>query len=343
MFIKRIRPLGAALFLLTVCLHPAASLEAASEALTVWRYAVAPALLPFLIAAPALTGSDACALLSRILHPLLRFLRLPANSAGALIIGLLSGSPAGASALSMIPGTPSDPPGAYLRAAVLASGASPAFLITGVAAGMLNAPETGWLLLRSQFLSALLACLLLRPAGGGNNARPGIISPRTHGPVLSAMLTLLTVAGYMTLFSVIARLISHLLHPAAETPLLAVLELAGGCRALSALPAPLSFRLPLISAAACFGGVSVYLQSMSFLAQAGVKHSEYAAGKLIQSALAALITHLQLVRPLKTADPLLLCLLALSLLILAVMLRTLFSWNRLQMQKTPHRPSTNGR
>lgn len=318
-----IKPLSAACFLILICLHPADSLEAASAALRTWSESVAPALLPFLIAAPALTDRTVCALLGRFSGGLLRALRLPVHSTGALLIGLLSGSPAGASALSAVPPDSADAPGAYLRAAVLASGASPAFLIASVSVGMLNAPEAGIILLRAQIFSGFAACALLRPFGRARCVASSDMPSSPRPAVLSAALTLLSIAGYMALFSVLARLVSLLLAPSLETPLAAVFELAGGCRALSRIDAPLSLRLPVISAVACFGGLSVYAQSMSFLTRIDVRPAEYAAAKLMQSALAALATHLQLVvRPSLEVDPLQVCLLIL-LLIAAALLRAL--------------------
>lgn len=321
---RHLKPAAAACFLLLICLSPSTALDAASSSLSAWALSVAPSLLPFLIASPALTSPEVCSILSRLCGPVMHSLKLPRNAAGALFIGLLSGSPAGAGALISVPATPDNPPGAYLRAAIFASGASPAFLLSGVAVGILNAPEAGWMLLRSQMLSALASVLLLRSAGKRSAPPVGFSRPQ-HSAVLSAALTLLSIAGYMVLFSVLARQLS-LLWPASETPLLALFELAGGCRALSALPLPAEVLLPLISAAACFGGLSVYAQSMSFLAQAGIGYGEYAAGKLLHAAIAALFTYLQLTRPWQNADPLLLTFLLLSALLVALMLRTAFLW-----------------
>ena len=155
--IRWLKPSGAAVLLFLLCRYPGDALAAACEALLSWAVSVAPALLPFLIAAPSLACREVAALLARFSGPFLRFFCLPVNSTGALLIGLLSGSPSGAAALSSVPPDNADPPGAYLRAALMASGASPAFLMTGVAAALLNAPQTGPLLLRSQLFSALYA------------------------------------------------------------------------------------------------------------------------------------------------------------------------------------------
>lgn len=314
-----LKPLAAALFLLLVCLQPSSALSAASESLSAWALSVAPSLLPFLIAAPALTCPEVCSLLARVSGPFLYLMRLPANSTGALLIGLLSGSPAGAAALRSVPRHADDPPGAFLRASLMASGASPAFLLTGVAASMLGSPETGWLLIRSQTLSVLLSGLILRRVGREASASPLARPPQSHGAVLSAMQTLLTIGGYMVLFSVLARQLSLFLGSSLEMPLLAVMELAGGCRALAALPHSAKLILPLISAVSCFGGISVCAQCMFFLSPLGVSSIEYVSGKLIQAALAGLITLLQLELPSRGADPHI-CALAALLILLLVLL-----------------------
>ncbi len=313
--IKWIKPLGSFCFLVLICMNPDSALTAASDSLSTWALSVAPALLPFLIAAPALTCREVAELLSRVSGGFLRLFRLPAHSTGALLIGFLSGSPSGAAALAAMNRHSSDSPGALLRASLMASGASPAFLLSGIAAGMLARPDLGRILLCSQLGAVLLCGLLLRPFG---QEKPCILrktEPLRQSAVLSAMLTLLTVGGYMTLFSVLARALSDLLSPTLETPLLALTELAGGTRALCALPVSLEAKLPLVSAAACFGGLSVYAQCMSFLKPIGIDPLEYAAGKLLQSAVAAVLTFLQLRMPHFSVDASTTCLTALCILL----------------------------
>lgn len=318
------KPVSAALFLLLVCLNPASALAAAGESLNAWALSVVPALLPFLIAVPALTCPDVCALLARASSPFLRLMRLPENSTGALLIGLLSGSPAGAAVLSSVPRNQADPPGAFLRAALMASGSSPAFLLTGVAASMLDSPETGWLLIRSQLLAVLLSGLILRQTGHETAVSPSPRSAPSHGAVLSAAQTLLTIGGYMALFSILACQLSLFISPVLQTPLLAIMELAGGCRALTALPYPPNLLLPLISAVACFGGISVCAQCLSFLTPIGVSAVEYISGKLIQAALAGLITLLQLELPAHLPAPQFCSLAALVILLISLLASLLF-------------------
>lgn len=301
--LKWLRPICAACYLALICMQPEEALSAAREALSSWALSVAPALLPYLIAVPALTCSEVSRLLERASSGITRFFRLPAGCTGALLVGLMSGSPAGAAALAASPRKSSDPPGSMLRAALLASGASPAFLLSGVAAGMLGSARLGRILIGAQLGAAVLSGVLLRYSGSDLPASSASSEVRSRSAVTGAALTLLTIAGYMALFSVAARLLSGMLGSAAEAPIMAVMELAGGCQALAELKLPLDLKLPLISAAACFGGVSVYAQCMSFLRPLGVHPAEYLAGKLIQACIAALLVRVQLSPALAATDP----------------------------------------
>lgn len=321
---KYFYPIGSVCFLILTGLYPADALDAALQSLSVWARSVVPALLPYLVVCPALTSPEMTRFLSRFLNGLTRAMRLPSSACGAVFIGFLSGSPAGAAALASARPDSSAPSGATLRAALLASGASPAFLLTGVAVTMLNQPEAGWILIRSQILSVFVSGLILRRFGSDRPVSETKSRRAEDGTVLRAALTLLVVGGYMTLFSVVARLLSRLLGDAWETPILAVAELSGGCKAVAALPVSPELRLPLISAIACFGGISVYTQCLSFLKPLGVDPIEYGAGKLIQSAVCALFTFVQITLPKINIDPVLTGFLTICCLLVAFMFRGMF-------------------
>ena len=111
---------------------PALSRAAIARALKSWAQSVVPALLPFLLAVPALTCPEACALLSGVTRPVMRLIGCPDALGAAWLSGLLSGSPAGALAAARASENTVCDEGALLRASIAASGASPAFLV-GVA------------------------------------------------------------------------------------------------------------------------------------------------------------------------------------------------------------------
>lgn len=285
---KLVRPLAALAFLALICLDPANAAACAREALARWATQVAPSLLPFLIAIPALTCEEARAVFARVAGGVMRLLKCPAAFSAAWLTALLSGSPAGAAALA---GCATGCGGNdLLRGAILCSGAGPSFLLSAVGAGMLNDPQAGWTLILAQLLATLTAVLLMRSLPGGalcgarETASPAARPPAMQGAAQS----LLMIGGYMALFSVLTGQLAQLLGTAFQTPLAMLLELSGGCRAALSLPLPHPQKMALAAAVACMGGASVCAQSLSFLRPLGVKPAAYVFWKLVQCGFCAL-------------------------------------------------------
>ena len=284
---KLTRPLAALAFVALICLDPAGAAAAAREALARWSTQVAPALLPFLIAIPALTCEEGLAFFGRAAGGFMRFMRCPARFASAWLTGLLSGSPAGAAALAACAGSCGN--GELLRGALLCSGASPAFLLSAIGAGMLSDPQAGWTLIGAQLLATFTTGLLMRPLPDTAPCAPNGAGGRPDPPAIQgAAQSLLMIGCYMTLFAVLTDQLTRLLGPAFRTPLAMLLELSGGCRAALALPLPAPQRLAVTAAVACMGGASVCAQSLSFLTPLGVRPAPYVFWKLAQCGFCAL-------------------------------------------------------
>ncbi|NLG24710.1 MAG: hypothetical protein GX558_05095 [Clostridiales bacterium] len=294
--LRRFRPWAAVAFTLLVALDPASALAAGHRALSSWAQTVAPALLPFMVVLPALTGPEMRRALGRPLGRLMRPLfGCPGEAAAAAAIGWLAGSPAGAAAMAhMADGMTR---AELTRGALLASGASPMFLLSAVGAGMLGAPVAGWLLVRAQLGAVLIAGLALRRAPLAGDMPAGPAEPEGDAevrPVRAAVLNVLFIGGYMAFFAVLARQAALLMGGRMEAPLLMVMELAGGCEAAAALPIGLNDRLVLTGAIAAFGGASVFMQCMAYLRRLGVSPAGYLAGKLMQALVAAALVRVQL-------------------------------------------------
>ncbi|MBR3504880.1 MAG: hypothetical protein IKO07_11665 [Clostridia bacterium] len=284
---KMIRPLGALALLALVCSDPAGSAAAAREALNQWAGQVVPSLLPFLVALPALTCEEAKALFGRAAGGVMRLVGCPALLAPAWFTALLSGSPAGAAALAACAGGAGS--GALLRCAVLASGASPAFLLGALGAGMLGSAQAGWQLIGAQALAALSTALLMRRLPDAPRAAVAAPPPPPREAAMpGAMRALMMIGGYMALFAVIAARLGALLGEAWTSPLQMALELGGGCRAAAGLPLLWPEKLALTAAVASLGGASVTAQSLTFLRPLGVKAGAYVFWKLVESGLCAL-------------------------------------------------------
>lgn len=349
---RTLKAVAALLFALAMALMPRQALSAAQQAFSVWATSVAPALFPFFVILPALTCPEASALYRRLLGWLVGPLfGCPGESSIALCVGYLAGNPAAASATQQLAASGKLSPAQVRRTALNSAGCSPMFLISSLGAGMLGSPEAGALLARSQLMALILGGLVLRRAFEGRpplapEAAPAA-SPPAPQPVRAAVLSVLAIGGYIALFSVIAQMAAALLQhffPALrlDAPLLAVLELAGGCHALSHLPLSSGLMLPLLAAAAGFGGLSVCFQSMSFLRPLGLTLRDYLPVKLMHAALAFGCCWAQLrlwpieqlptrpaFAPLPPGNPLsLLPVLAATMLLMPALVGTLAAWRK---------------
>ena len=287
---KIVKLLATLAFLALLCLLPDEARQAAWEALRLWATSLAPSLLPFLIALSALSGEDACALYRRALGRVLPRAGLAPEMAGTAVIGLICGSPAGAASLNRLCAVAPMDRNQLLRCAWFASGASPAFLLTAVARGMLGAPELAWGLVLAQWGGQALCLLVFRrlePLTGC--ARTEHVSSLQEGAVWPAVRSLLTIGGYMAFFAALSGTLCALCGTSSTLRALlpAALELAGGCQAIAEAPWPLPLRACLISACASLGGLSSCLQAHAFLRPLGVPLRAYLAGKLTQAALTA--------------------------------------------------------
>ena len=139
---------------------------------------VAPAVFPFLALMPLLTCDEAdgptSALLGRVDR---RCSACPARRPRRMVIGMVAGSPAGALAARRVAARSGMDRGQLHRVAVAAMGFSPAFLISGVGAGMLGSAAMGWRLALAQLLTQLTLALLLRGAWRIGRSR---CEPRTR-------------------------------------------------------------------------------------------------------------------------------------------------------------------
>jgi hypothetical protein len=173
-----LRLMAGLIFAALLILNPTGALDAARQALGVWATSFVPALLPFFAVTPALSSDEAAALYSRLLgRPFGALFGCPGHLAGAALIGLMAGSPAGAIAAGRLRRRAT---GAQLtRAALLASGVSPGFLISAVGASMLGDANLGAILLRSLLGALGIGGLILRcafsddPTAGRSGGAPG--------------------------------------------------------------------------------------------------------------------------------------------------------------------------
>ena len=273
---------SAAAFLLLVLFaavflsSPARFGQSVLNGLMLWLTAIVPTALPLLVVLSLMVRSPAFLSLTRRLSPFAeKLFRIPGAGAGAMLLSLLSGYPAGARTVAELASEGRLQTGDVFYTACLASTSGPAFCL-GAAAGMFSSPAAGMVLFGSHLLAVWSAGFLL-PRLARHKAEPAPPPlPRAREPfsalLYSAVQAVLSVGALIALFFCLKEMLFSLLPPLSgygEGVLSGLLEVTAGVSALANLKTPLS--LALAAAEVSFGGLCVNAQQLSFLAGTGVK------------------------------------------------------------------------
>ncbi len=269
-----------------ILIRPAAAVAGAQRAMALWCTAVAPSLFPFLALMPVLTGPEACAAYDALLSGAMRkWFRLPGSSAPAVVIGMISGSPGGALAVTHVARSANLHPTDARRIALAVSGVSPAYLILGVGHGLYGSVRLGLALAAIQAGIQIALLFLLRgilPAEGGLMRLPVAEDRRPNG-MLSAVESMLVICGYMVLFGSIASVIASFAGNLLGLATLLVADLPSGLATLASWNFPGRFLLQ--GAAIGFGGLCIAAQNLDALRPIGVRPREYLAVRGVAAAL----------------------------------------------------------
>lgn len=328
---KTILALIIVLLLLLMVTYPATIYRGAMNGISLWWRIVFPSLLPFFIVTELLLALGMVHFLSALLEPLTqKVFRLPGAAAFGLAVGFTSGYPMGAAVAARLrlEGLLSAKEAAKLAA--FANNASPLFIFVAVAVGMFQSPQLGPFLAgihyASNILTGLTFALFTRPPA------PCPVSPwrravevlaktqradvRNIGQlageaVRHAINNLFTIAGFICLFAVIFQLFAEVplfkgcmnacgkilqqfgvpeeLWPAVGA---GFFEITLGAKTAAAAAVPLNQKLLLTEAILSWGGLSVVMQALSFLAAAKVSGGLFLLGRALQAVYACLFTHI---------------------------------------------------
>ena len=254
---------------------PARYGQSVLNGLMLWLTAILPTALPLLVVLSLLVRSPAFALLSRRLSPFAKKLfRVPGAGAGAMLLALLSGYPAGARTLSeLVKGGRLKKEDVFYTAC-LSSTSGPAFCL-GAAASMFGS-TAGALIFITHLLAVWIVSFALprlTEHRAGTGARPLTVKSEPFSELLaSAVQAVLSVGALIALFFCLKEMLFSLLPPLSgygEGVLQGLLEVTAGVSCLAKLKTPLS--LALAAAEVSFGGLCVNAQQLSFLTGTGVR------------------------------------------------------------------------
>lgn len=302
--------------------------SAATESLRLCVDTVIPSLFPFLVVSALITSSGAGNVIGKLISvPFEKLFGIDKNCAVLFLIGNLSGYPAGAAAAAnLVTSGQTDRENAS-RALAFCNNTGPAFLITGIGAGILSDKSLGVIIWISLLLTSVLCGIIMKWTAaktrtkavqntkGGNKSKekhlpdmeskiysPG--SKEKNPPVSFAVLftksvgtsavNMLSICAFVTFFGVITALLKSILltlgckSPAVISLITCFAEITCGIKEASSLGA---VAAPLITAAAVgWSGLSVHFQTSSVIEGSGITMKYYYTGKIIAALMCPILT-----------------------------------------------------
>lgn len=317
--------------------YPEESFRASFNGLKIWWNIVLPALLPFFIAAEIMMGLGVVHFMGTLLEPVMRpIFKVPGVGAFALAMGLASGYPIGAKITSELRRDNLCSQIEAERLISISNTADPLFMIGAVAVGMFGMPQLGITIAGAHYLSSLLLGLLMRYHGASDGSEPSMTIPpsqenilvkafkelyqarsrdgRVFGQLLGDSIrdsinTLLLIGGFITMFSVILRILSILgittmlngilmvvLSPLRLSPEIisamtsGFFEITIGSELASKAADSIAQQIVVTSAIIAWSGLSVHAQVAAMISGTDIRIAPYIMARLIHAIIAAILT-----------------------------------------------------
>lgn len=277
----------ATLSMAALILDAQTALDSAKEAIDLCISVLIPSLFPFFICSYLLTSAASGGL--RIMKPLCLLLRIPSGSEAILAVGLLGGYPAGAQAIATACSTGALDRNCGRRMLAFCNNAGPAFFF-GIGMQIFRDVRIClicWLI----HISGALLVGILTPGDHHSPHLPIEATPITLTLALQkALRTMAAVCGWVVIMRIFMGLLEHWLlwrlSPAVGSILCGILELSSGCCSLIE-NSDIGVAFILFSAYTAFGGICVWLQTLSVTAN-HIHIAAYLPGKITHTAISIL-------------------------------------------------------
>jgi len=297
------------LIIILLIIDPKRNINACFDGLSLWSTAILPTLLPFFFLTGILSSLGFLQKVGKLLSPITTTLfKTDGISGYVYILSIISGYPVGAKTTADLYENGTITKEQAFKITTFTSTSGPLFIIGTVGANMYGSAKLGYLILISHILGAFLNGLLYRNKFLTTTYQK-IITFNNKNPLedtmYNAIKSVLIVGGYVAIFYMIISMLNNfnILYPFSKflsliTPLSQLecgalingfIEVTRGCVDLSQINIP-QFRLLVFSTGLIsFGGVSIFLQALTFLKRFDISTKFYLTTKITQTILSVLI------------------------------------------------------
>jgi len=321
---KLIFPLSCLLFIISLILFSETALKSASIGISLWFNTVLPSLLPFFIVSELLGNTGFFKSAGRFLEPLMRPLfNLPGCASFAFLMGMTGGYPVGAKITAQLRKDNLLSVDEAQRLLSFSNNSGPLFIIGTISTGIFKTPELGLYMLICHILAGITVGLLFRLSSKNNSKSTRIYdnnvtqkntryihkknSSYLVSAVTNSMISILSIGGFITLFSVIIGLFldSGLIFGLADilcfflapfnfnrdlivSLLGGIIEITSGINMISKITEiPLLHKLIAASFITGWAGFSVHSQVLGIIGDTDISMKPYLLGKILHGIISA--------------------------------------------------------
>ncbi len=298
-------------FVICLVIDPARYIASVYNGIVLFATSVAPALFPFFFFTRILTSVGTAQILGDALKkPIAKLYNCPSVGGYVFFMSAISGYPVGSRLLSDMYAAGVIDRRQAKAVSAFTSTSGPLFVVGTVGTVMFGSASFGYLLLAVHFAGAVLNGFIYRIKKADAKEYAELLrTPPDFDDLLgksmtSALTSLFVVGGYIAIFSMIADVLTDFgivdalaapvssLYSAvgwdpamAHGTVLGLIEITRGCQSLSQCGAQIKTVLPVAAGLLSFGGLSVSLQSLTFLGNCKIRPLFYLATKTTQAAI----------------------------------------------------------
>lgn len=306
-------------FACLILLFPLPSFEGAKSGLLLWFNTVLPTLLPFIIVSNLVINTGIANLLGKFLYPVFHLVfRVSPNGCYPALIGLLSGIPVGAKAISdLVDSNNLDVnEGQYILS--FSNNPSPIFIMTYIAISQLHMPSIRFHLIFINYISGVISGLIyfkliptvmtnrLKIANRHNYSVCSLKSDKALSSreksiqfdfkifdraIMDGFEVVTKVGGYIILFSIPAKILSasKFINSYIKDLFISLLEITTGINHISNNSYNIKIKIVLIVAITAFGGISALAQTHSVINNSRLSIFTYFKNKIIHMLIATIL------------------------------------------------------
>lgn len=298
--------------MLVILFRPEIYISSAYEGIKLWAIIVLPSLLPFFFCTALLSATGITNKTAELLEkPCFFLFRTGGYAAYVFLMSVLSGYPIGAKIIGDLGENGLINKDEATKMSAFCSTSGPLFIAGSVGTGMFGSAKAGKVLLLIHILSAVTVGIIFRFIGNRIPNKNRAIHPKVcekknnntlYECIFSSVVSVAVVGGFICVFYVLADIAqnSDFLFPVCKVLEFitgsaelskafsyGLIECTRGCKMLAECGLS-AYSLTFTSMLIAFGGVSVLVQSISFLKKANVKISYFISAKAVQTLLSAI-------------------------------------------------------